>query len=63
MTKAYQLGSANKIVPLKYIEVVFTMILGMIWFGDSYPLLSVLGIVLVVVGLVLNVLYKQKVKS
>jgi len=63
MTKAYQLGSANKIVPLKYIEVVFTMILGMIWFGDSYHLLSVLGIVMVVVALVLNVLYKQKVNS
>lgn len=63
MTKAYQLGSANKIVPLKYIEVVFTMILGMIWFGDSYPLLSVLGIVLVVVSLLLNVMYKQKIKA
>lgn len=63
MTKAYQLGEANKIVPLKYIEVVFTMMLGMVWFNDVYPLLSVLGIVLVIVALVLNVLYKQKVKS
>ena len=63
MTKAYQLGAANKIVPLKYIEVVFTMVLGMIWFGDSYPLLSVFGIVVVVISLVLNVLYKQKVKT
>ena len=63
MTKAYQLGSANKIVPLKYIEVVFTMLLAMFWFGDEYPILSVLGVVLVVVSLVLNVLYKQKVKK
>ncbi|WP_299627249.1 DMT family transporter [uncultured Tenacibaculum sp.] len=62
MTRAYQLGSANKIVPLKYVEVIFTMILGMIWFGEAYPLLSVLGVLLVVVALVLNVLYKQKVK-
>ncbi len=61
MTKAYQLGSANKIVPLKYIEVVFTMVLGIAWFGESYPWLSVFGIVLVIVGLLLNVLYKQKV--
>ncbi len=63
MTKAYQLGTVNKIVPLKYIEVVFTMILGMLWFGDQYPLLSVLGVVLVIAALVLNVLYKQKVKA
>jgi len=61
MTKAYQLGSANKIVPLKYIEVVFTMILGIVWFGESYPWLSVFGILLVVAGLLLNVMYKQKV--
>jgi len=63
MTKAYQLGSANKIVPLKYFEVVFTMLMGMLWFGDSYPWLSVLGIVLVIVALVLNVMYRQKIKS
>lgn len=63
MTKAYQLGSANKIVPLKYVEVIFTMLLSILWFGDSYPLLSVLGTLLVIVALVLNVLYKQKVKS
>ena len=62
MTKAYQLGSANKIVPLKYIEVIFTMLLGIAWFGDSYPLLSVFGTLLVIVGLVLNVMYKQKLK-
>lgn len=63
MTKAYQLGSANKIVPLKYIEVVFTMLLAMVWFGDRYPWLSLVGVVLVVVALVLNVLYKQKIKK
>jgi len=63
MTKAYQLGSANKIVPLKYIEVVFTMLLAMVWFGDRYPWLSVVGVMLVVVALVLNVLYKQNVKN
>ena len=60
MTKAYQFGSANKIVPLKYVEVIFTMIMGIIWFGDVYPLLSVFGTLLVIVGLVLNVFYKQK---
>jgi len=62
MTKAYQLGSANKIVPIKYVEVVFTMLLSILWFGDSYPLLSVFGTLLVIISLVLNVLYKQKLK-
>jgi len=60
MTKAYQIGSANKIVPLKYIEVIITMLLSIFWFGDSYPLLSIFGTLLVIIALVLNVLYKQK---
>ena len=63
MTQAYQLGAANKIVPLKYIEVVFTMLLGIVWFGEHYPKLSILGIILVIISLVLNVLYKQNVKK
>ncbi len=60
MTKAYQLGLVNKVVPLKYIEVIFTMILGVFWFGESYPILSLLGVAMVILALVLNVLYKQK---
>lgn len=62
MTKAYQLGTVNKIVPLKYVEVIFTMILGVLWLGDVYPVLSLLGVLMVIVALVLNVFYKQKAK-
>ncbi|WP_256369381.1 DMT family transporter [Tenacibaculum sp. M341] len=62
MTKAYQLGTVNKIVPLKYVEVIFTMILGVLWFGDVYPVLSLLGVLMVIVALVLNVFYKKKAK-
>jgi len=59
MTKSYQIGVASTVVPLKYIEVVFTVIVGIFWFGDSYPKLSVYGIGLVLLGLILNILYKS----
>jgi len=36
MTKAFQNSETNIIAPFKYIEVVFTMIIGVIWFKDSY---------------------------
>ncbi|GGX04003.1 membrane protein [Aquimarina muelleri] len=59
MTKAFQSQVTNKIVSLKYIEVVFTMIAGSFWFADVYPFLSIIGVLLVIIGLVLNVFYKR----
>ena len=59
MTKAFQSQATNKVVSLKYIEVVFTMIAGIFWFTDMYPFLSILGTLLVVTGLVLNVFYRR----
>jgi drug/metabolite transporter (DMT)-like permease len=54
MTKALQLAETNKAAPLKYIEVIFTMLIGLSWFHESYTLWSLLGIVLIVIGLTLN---------
>jgi len=63
MTKAYQIGAANKVVPLKYVEVIFTMVLAIVWFGDVYPILSVFGTILVIIALILNVLFKKTKKN
>jgi len=41
-------------------EVIFTMVVGVLWFGDIYPLLSVLGTLLVITGLILNIWYRTK---
>lgn len=62
MTKAFQSEVTNKVVSLKYLEVVFTMFAGFLWFGDMYPLLSLLGTVMVITGLVLNIMYTSKRK-
>ncbi|WP_299386797.1 DMT family transporter [uncultured Lacinutrix sp.] len=62
MTKAMQLGETNQIAPLKYLEVIFTMVIGSLWFSEDYTLWSVLGIGLIVSGLVLNIVTKQSKK-
>ncbi|MBC8754329.1 DMT family transporter [Kordia sp. YSTF-M3] len=54
MTKALQLAETNKAAPLKYIEVIFTMLIGLSWFHESYTVWSVLGIILIIIGLTLN---------
>ena len=63
MTKAFQLASANFVAPLKYIEVVFTVLLGLFLFSEIYTLWSILGMLLIILGLVLNVLFKSKTKA
>lgn len=60
MTKAMQVGETNQVAPLKYLEVIFTMIIGFFWFKESYTLWSLLGISLIIIGLTLNILIKNK---
>ncbi len=62
MTKAMQMGETNQVAPLKYLEVVFTIGVGLFWFQESYSLYSVLGIFLIVLGLTLNILIKNPTK-
>lgn len=63
MTKAFQIGATNIIAPLKYIEVIFSMLLGIAFFSEIYTLWSILGIILIITGLVLNVWYKATLKQ
>lgn len=59
MTKAFQVTETNQAAPLKYIEVIFTILVGLTWFGEVYTFGSLLGILLIVVGLSLNVLIQK----
>ena len=59
MTKAMQVGETNQVAPLKYLEVIFTIIIGLIWFKEVYSLWSLAGILLIVFGLTLNVTLKK----
>ena len=61
MTRAVQLETTDVVAPIKYIEVPFTILIGMSFFGEVYGWMSVLGFLLIVGGLIANILYKQKV--
>ena len=63
MTKAFQIASTNQVAPLKYIEVIFTVLFGIFIFAEIYTIWSLLGIALIILGLVLNVLYKSKLQK
>lgn len=61
MTKAFQSGTTNQVAPLKYIEVLFTVTVSLIWFNEIYTLWSLLGIFMIIGGLILNAMYKSRV--
>ena len=61
MTKAFQSNETNTIAPLKYIEVIFTIIIGVFWFEEIYNLYTLFGISLILFGLVYNIYIKRKI--
>ncbi|TGV01533.1 DMT family transporter [Flavivirga rizhaonensis] len=62
MTKAFQIAATNIVAPFKYLEVLYTVLFGVFIFTEIYTFWSLLGIALIIAGLVLNILYKEKLK-
>jgi drug/metabolite transporter (DMT)-like permease len=60
MTKAFQSNETNLVAPLKYLEVVFMIVIGAIWFDEIYNLWTLFGIFLILIGLVYNIYLKRK---
>ncbi|WP_299527532.1 DMT family transporter [uncultured Lutibacter sp.] len=58
MTKAFQTGKTNQVAPVKYVEVIFTVLFGLFLFNEVYSFWSLLGIAMIIGSLVLNVFYK-----
>ena len=60
MTKAFQTQETSLIAPLKYLEVIFMIIIGATWFEEIYDFWTLFGIFLILLGLVYNVFLKNK---
>ena len=58
MTRALQIVETGKIAPLKYTEAIFALLVGWLWFDETYSAVATIGIVLVIAGMVLNVVVK-----
>lgn len=59
MTKAFQMASTNRVAPIKYTEVIFTIAIGVFWFGDTYTLWSLIGLLMIVGALIANTMVKK----
>ena len=62
MTMAYQSDDVSKIASMKYVSIIYALSFGWFFFDEHFTLFSYLGMGMVIVGVLLNVIYKAKVK-
>lgn len=59
MTRSYQSEELSKVSIINYMGIIYSLAFGFIIFGETYELLSYLGMALVIVGIILNLRYKK----
>ena len=63
MTRAFQTEETSVLTPFKYMELIYAMIMGYFMFDESYELIPMLGIILIMGAMLSNVWAKEKVKT
>jgi len=63
MTRSYQLAEISTVSIINYTGIIYAIVLGLILFGESFNLLTYAGMGLVLAGMVLNVLFKNREKK
>ena len=62
MTKSYQSESLSKVSIVSYVGIIFSLSFGFFIFGETYNLITFIGIGLVMSGAVANVIFKDSGK-
>ena len=60
LTKAFQIGDARKIAPIKYFEIFATMGFGFIFLGENYQVLTIIGALVLIFSLTVTFLDMDK---
>lgn len=60
MTKAYQKEKLNKVSILSYVSIIYSLLFGYFLFDESFNLMTYGGMTLVLLGVILNILWKKK---
>lgn len=63
MTKAYQSDTLSKISSIQYLGMIFALSFGYFLFDETYDFKSGLGIMVIIIAVVLNVVFKNKAEK
>lgn len=62
MTRSYQLAEIATVSIVNYTGIIYAIFMGYVFFGEGFNLLTYLGMGLVIIGVIWNVVWKQKFK-
>ncbi|GJM28913.1 MAG: membrane protein [Cyclobacteriaceae bacterium] len=62
LTKSYQSEELSKVSVISYIGIIFALAYGFLFFNEHYKFTAYLGMGLVLIGVVLNLWYKSRVR-
>ena len=63
MTKSYQSEELAKVANLNFIGILYALGFGYLFFNESFNFMTYLGMTAVMIGVILNVVYKNKMKD
>jgi len=59
MTRSYQYEEVSKVASIRYVSIIYALSYGYILFKESFNLLTYVGMVLVLAGVIANIAYKS----
>ncbi|GGG31481.1 membrane protein [Pontibacter amylolyticus] len=63
MTMSYQAEEISKVANLNYIGIIYALLLGFVLFDEHFQVATYVGMFLVLVGVILNVRYKNRLSQ
>ena len=63
MTRSYQSAEVSKVSVISYIEIVFVIAIGSVFFNENFNYLVYIGMFLVTFGVVFNVAFYRNDKQ
>lgn len=63
MTKAYQAEELSKVANIQFTGILYAILFGWVLFDESFNFNTYLGMAMVLVGVILNIAYKQRLQK
>jgi drug/metabolite transporter (DMT)-like permease len=63
MTKSFQNSKVNLVAPIKYLEVILAIIIGFFYFDENYTIYTLIGVILILIGIFCNFYFRSKSPS
>jgi drug/metabolite transporter (DMT)-like permease len=60
LTRSLQTDEISKVTGVRYVEIIYSLLIGYLFFNEQFSVLVYIGMLLTLLGVVLNIWYKRK---